>query len=114
MAGTFTAYIATSPASEDTARAGLLAEFAKLRDGLVSDEELHRAQEYAVGSHAIRQQSGGSVLGDIVDAWMHGTGLEELGEYEQRIRSVTAADLRAVARRYFDETLRVEGIVRGK
>jgi len=114
LAGTFIAYIATSPANEDVARAGLLAEFAKLRNDPVSDEELSRAQEYAIGSHAIRQQSGGSVLGDIVDAWLHGPGLAELGEYEARIRALTPADLRAVAERYFDEGIRVEGIVRGR
>ena len=114
LAGTFIAYIATSPANEEVARAGLLAEFAKLRNDPVSDEELSRAQEYAIGSHAIRQQSGGSVLGDIVDAWLHGPGLAELGEYEARIRALTPADLRAVAERYFDEGIRVEGIVRGR
>jgi zinc protease len=114
LAGTFVAYIATSPANEEVARAGLLAEFAKLRDAPVTDEELRRAQEYAIGTHAIRQQSGGSVLGDIVDAWMHGPGLAELGEYESRVRSLTPADLRSVAERYFDEGIRVEGIVRGR
>ena len=114
MAGTFVAYIATSPASEDLAREGLLAEFAKLRDEPVTAEELHRAQEYAIGTHAIRQQSGGSVLGDIVDAWLHGPGLSELGEYESRIRALTPADLMVVAQRYFDEGIRVEGIVRGR
>ena len=114
MAGTFVAYIATSPASEGISRDGLLAEFAKLRDEPVTAEELHRAQEYAIGTHAIRQQSGGSVLGDIVDAWLHGPGLGELGEYESRIRELTPADLMRVAQRYFDEGVRVEGIVRGR
>ncbi len=113
-AGTFVAYIATSPASEDMAREGLLAEFAKLRSAPVTAEELQRAQEYAIGTHAIRQQSGGSVLGDIVDAWLHGSGLSELGEYESRVRALTPADLMTVAERYFDEGVRVEGIVRGR
>ena len=114
LAGTFVSYIATSPANEEVARAGLLAEFAKLRAEPVTDEELRRAQEYAIGTHAIRQQSGGSVLGDVVDAWLHGTGLAELGEYEARVRALTPRDLQSVAQRYFDEGVRVEGIVRGK
>lgn len=113
-AGTFVAYIATSPANEDVARQGLLGEFAKLRAEPVTDEELRRAQEYAIGTYAIRQQSGGAVLGDIVDAWLHGSGLGELGEYEARVRSLTPADLQRVARQYFDEGVRVEGIVRGR
>ena len=114
LAGTFAAYIATSPASEETARQGLLSEFAKLRDEPVTAEELARAQEYAVGSHAIQQQSGGSVLGEIVDAWLHGNGLDELGEFESRVRALTPHDLQAVAQRYFDPSKRAEGLVRGR
>ena len=112
-AGLFVSYIATSPEKEEVARAGLLREFAKLRDALVTEAELRQAQTYAIGTHAIRQQSGGAVLADIVDAWLLGRGLGELAEYEERVRSVTVGDAQRVARRYFDETRRVEGIVRG-
>ena len=111
-AGSFGAYIATSPGKEMLARAGLLAEFARLRDAPVSAEELGRAQTYAIGVHAIRQQSGGAVLGDVVDAWLFGR-LRELAEYESSVRSVTAKRMQELARRYFDVERRVEGIVRG-
>lgn len=113
LAGTFLSYIATSPEKEETAREGLLGEFAKLRDALVTDDELSRAKEYVVGTHAISQESGGAVLGEMLDAWMFGTGLSELDEYDARIRAVTADEMREVARRYFDPERRVEGIVRG-
>jgi zinc protease len=113
LAGMFLSYIATSPEKEGVARAGLLAEFAKLRDQLVSDEEMTRAKEYVVGSHAISQESGGAQLGEVLDAWMLGEGLHELLEYDSRIRAVTADQMRDVARKYFDPERRVEGIVRG-
>jgi zinc protease len=113
LAGTFAAYIATSPEKEDIAREGLLREFEKLRAAPVSDEELSRAQTYAVGTHAIRQQSGGSVLADVVDAWLFGR-LRELDEFESQIRRVTVERMLAVARRYFDPERRVEGVVRGR
>lgn len=113
LAGTFAAYIATSPEKEDTARRGLLAEFAKLREAPVTPEELRRAQTYAIGTHAIRQESGGAVLGDVVDAWLFGRSLAELEEYDARMRAVTPADIQALARRYFDESRIVEGVVRG-
>jgi zinc protease len=113
LAGMFLSYIATSPEKEGVARAGLLAEFAKLRDQLVSDEEMTRAKEYVVGSHAISQESGGAQLGEMLDAWMLGEGLHELLEYDARIRAVTADQMRDVARKYFDPERRVEGIVRG-
>ncbi|MDQ6887285.1 MAG: insulinase family protein [Gemmatimonadota bacterium] len=112
-AGMFVSYIATSPEKESTARRGLLAEFDKLRSGEVSPRELAQAQEYAVGSHAIRQQSGAAVLSDVLDSWLFGRSLAELDMYEERVRAVTAARMLEVAQRYFDESRRVEGIVRG-
>jgi zinc protease len=112
LAGTFGVYIATSPEQEALARDGLLAEFRRLREEPVSAEELARAQRYAIGSHAIRQQSGGAVLADLVEAFLCGS-LRELVEYDQRVRAVTAESMQRVAATYFDPARRVEGIVRG-
>ncbi len=112
--GVFAAYIATAPEREEEARAALLAEFAKLRAEPVRDEELERARRYLVGSHAIAQQSGGSVLADMIDAWLLGDGLRELGDYTAKISAVTAADIQLLAQRYFDPDRRVEGVVRGR
>lgn len=111
-AGTFHTYIATSPEKEAAARQGLLREIEKLRDAPVTAEELDRARTYAIGVHQIRQQSGGAVLGEIVDAWMFGA-LRELEEFPSRVRAVTATAIRDTARRYLDPGRRVEGIVRG-
>jgi zinc protease len=112
LAGAFLAYIATSPEQEEAARAGLIAEFEKLRERPVSDEELRRAQTYAIGVHAIRQQSGAAVLADVVDAWLYGH-LAELDSHDAQIRAVTTARMQEVAHRYFDPELRAEGVVRG-
>ncbi len=113
FAGLLGAYIATGPAQEDEAREGLLAEFAKLREAPVTLAELEQSRTYALGTHAISQQSGGAVLGDMVDAWLFGDGLAELETYDARVRAVTAADIQALAERYFDPGRRVEGVVRG-
>ncbi len=112
LAGAFGAYIATSPEQEDAARDALLAEFARLREQPVTAQELSRAQTYAIGIHAIRQQSGAAVLGDVVDAYLFGQ-LGDLDEYESRIRAVTPVAMQRVALDYFDPSRRVEGIVRG-
>ncbi len=48
-------------------------------------KELEQAKTYAIGVHAIRQQSGGAVLGEIVDAYLFGR-LAELEEFEARVR----------------------------
>lgn len=110
--GSFVSYIATSPDKEEAARSGLLEEFRKLRDDGVTAEELTRAQTYAIGVHQIGRQSGASVLGEVVDAWMFGK-LSDLDDVEARIRAVTLADVQRVAKRYFDPAVRVEAVVRG-
>jgi zinc protease len=112
-AGMFVSYIATGPEKEEVARAGLLNEFAKLREAPVTADELRRAQRYAIGTHAIRQESSSAVLADVLDAWIFGT-LGELGEFERQVESVTAERMLAVAQRCFDPSRRVEGIVRGR
>lgn len=113
-AGLFLSYIGTSPEKEGAARDGLLREFARLREDVVTDDELTRARTYALGTHAIAQQSGGNVLAELVDAWLYGSGVEELDHFADRIRAVTPQSMRDLARRHFDPELRVEGIVRGR
>ncbi len=113
VAGMFLAYIATSPEKEEIARKGLLQEFQKLRDFPVTTEELERARQYTLGAHAIRQESGAAILGDLLDAWMFGSGLAELDEFESSIAAVTPADIQNLARKYFDPAHHVEGVVRG-
>ena len=112
LAGLFVTYIATSPEKEEQARHGLLAEIDKLRAAPVEDGELHRARTYALGTWAIRQESGGVVMGDIADAWLFGS-LNELADYERHVRAVTVADLQAIAVECLDPARRVEGAVRG-
>ncbi len=113
VAGMFLAYIATSPEKEEIARNGLLAEFQKLRDVPVTTEELDRARQYTLGAHAIQQESGAAILGDLLDAWMFGSGLGELDEFESSISAVTPADIQNLAQKYFDPAKHVEGVVRG-
>jgi len=112
LAGQFVAYIATSPEKEEQARRGLLDEIGKLRDQPVTPDELERARTYALGTHAIRKENGGSLMGDIADAWLFGA-LEELDEFDARVGALTAADLQDIAQRCFDPSRCVEGAVRG-
>jgi zinc protease len=79
----------------------------------VTAKELDQAKTYALGVHAIRQQSGAAVIGEMIDAYLFGR-LAELEEFESRIKAVSAEEMRAIARRYFVEDRRVEGIVRGR
>jgi zinc protease len=113
LSGEFMAYIATSPEREGEARDALIEQFNSLRTAPVTDEELARAKRYMLGMHDIRQESGGAILGDIVNAWLLGAGLFELDSYVTRIAAVTADDIQRLALDYFDTTRVVEGVVRG-
>ena len=64
--------------------------------------ELAQAQTYAIGTHAIRQQSGGAVLGDMVDAYLFGELARAGGVRRPRACRDGGSDA-AVAREYFDE-----------
>ena len=113
QAGMISAYIACAPERELEAREGLLREFAMLRDEPVTADELERARTYAIGMHALRQESAGAQLGDMIDAWMTGDGLVELDAEVPQLRAVTAADVQQVVRQWTDPERRVEAIVRG-
>jgi len=112
-AGMLSSYIACAPDRELEARAGLLSEFAAMRDELVTPEELERARTYAIGMHALRQESAGAQLADMVDAWSAGGGLHELDDEVPQLRAVTAAAVQAAVARWCVPSQRVEAIVRG-
>ena len=113
LAGAFVAYIAMSPEKEEAARAGLLKEFARLCEEPVTERELTQAQTYALGTNAIRREAAASIMGDLADTWLFGRSLAEIGQYEGRIRGVTADEILRLARQCFDPTRRIEGMIRG-
>lgn len=112
-AGLFLAYVATAPDREEEARDVLLRECRRLATEPVEAGELERAARYAIGSRAITRQAGGAVLGEMVNAWLYGAGLDEVDGVEGALASVTAADILAWAGGALDPARRVEGIVRG-
>jgi zinc protease len=114
LGGAFVAYIGTAPEREDEARQGLLEQFDRLVNEQLSDEEVERSKRYTIGTWQIRSQTNTSQLGDLLGAYMLGPGIAEITEFEQHVRTVTPEQILAVARKYFDPAVAVEGIVRGK
>ncbi len=112
-AGALLTYIATSPEREDEAREAMLAELSRFAREPVSDSELHQAVNYLAGQAEVSRQHGGSVAAEILDAWIAGTGLEELEDPAAQYRAVSAADVQRVAATSLDGLRRAEGIVRG-
>lgn len=114
LAGAFVVYMATAPEREEEARAALLREFEKLREEPVTADELERAKRYTIGAWQIRQQTNTAQLGNLLGALVFGSGLEDIREFEDRIRAVTPEAILAVARRDFDPARVVQGVVRGR
>jgi zinc protease len=111
--GAFVAYIATSPEREGEARSALLEEFERLRQEPVSNDEIERSQRYTIGTWQIRKQTNAAQLSELLQSHVLGQGLEEITEFEDRIRAVDAARVQEVAQKYFRPEVVVEGVVRG-
>jgi zinc protease len=112
-AGAVIAYIGTSPAREEEARAGMLEQLGLLRTELLSADEVERAKEYAIGAWQIRSQTNAGQLAEIAGAMMFGGGLAEVRSFPERVRAITAEQMRAAAERFIQPDRVVEGVVRG-
>jgi zinc protease len=112
-AGAFVAYIGTSPQRENEAREGLLEQLSALKSEPLDADEVERAKQYTVGAWKIRNQTNAAQLGELANAIMFGTGLEEIRNFEARTRAITAEQMRDAAAKYFDVDRVVEGVVRG-
>jgi zinc protease len=111
--GSLLTYIATSPEREDEAREQMLLELERFAREPVTPAELAQAVNYLAGLAEVARQSGAAVAGEILEAWIAGTGLEELEDPAARYRAVTVDDVMRVAETYLDPARRAEGVIRG-
>ena len=111
--GAFIGYIGTSPEREQEARAGLLEQFALLATEPLTSDEVERAIRYTIGSWQIHRQTNSSQLSELLHAHLLGAGMDEIANFEARIRAVDADAIQRVAQRYFRPEVAVEAVVRG-
>jgi zinc protease len=112
-AGALLTYIATSPDREAEAREAMLLELGRLAADRVTEEELDQAVSYLVGQAAVQRQTSSALASEILDAWLVGSGLEEIEDPAAPIRAVTREAVRDVAARSLLPEARAEGVVRG-
>jgi len=99
-AGVWFAQVGTAPRNADTVRSLVLGEFARLRDEVLSQEELENAREGEIGARIVaREASRDEAIGLIRDA---AYGLPVAVEQDALLRAVTAAEIQRVAREYLD------------
>ena len=112
-AGALVTYIATSPKREEEAREQMLIELERFAREPVAPDELTRAAEYLAGQAEVHRQTSGAVAGEILEAWLAGTGLAELENPGAAYRAVTAEQVRELAEESLGSGRRVEAVVRG-
>ena len=88
----------------DSAVREVYAQITALRSDLVPARELGRAREYVAGSFALGLQSTSQVAAGITEASLLGLPASYVGGYRLRVLGVSAAQVRAAARRIFPAT----------
>jgi zinc protease len=110
--GTLAVSAALAPEQLPAAEAAILQELYRLREELVSPEELAKAKKQKLADYVFERQT--------VEQQAHGLGLDMLSTYDpnfsetyvRNIQQVTAEDIREVARLYLREETLVQAVVR--
>jgi zinc protease len=111
MTGGLLTYIATDPSRLEEARDAMLEELALFRREPPSALEVSRASAMLAGHAEMSRQTASAFAGEIADAWILGSGLEELVDPAAPYRQVTATAIHAVTARSLDPALRAEGVL---
>jgi zinc protease len=78
----------------------MLAEFDRMRNERVADEELQSAKNYLNGNFSLGLSTQGGVADRMIQTYMLGLGRDYLQSYRARIEAVTAEQVQQVARKY--------------
>jgi zinc protease len=66
-----------------------------------NDTEMTQAKRYLVGIEAIGLQSGAGLAGELASLWVDGLPPDDIAKESEKIDKATAADVTAVAKKYF-------------
>jgi len=100
--GFFTFFIQTDPQNIDRSEQAFRAEIAKLRNTPVPAKELDTIKSFLAGTEAISLQDQGNVALHMGLATLYHEGLDSVFTRHEKLAQVTAAEIQAVSRKYFD------------
>jgi predicted Zn-dependent peptidase len=83
----------------------ILYEFDRLGTTPIGEDELTRGKRYFAGLYLFANQLQGAVAATLANNWLSGLPPEYLGTYVDKARSVTAEQVREIARRYYPSRL---------
>lgn len=101
-AGLFIGQVATENARVSESLEVIRAEFQRLVDDGISDQELADAKTYLTGSYPLRFDSNGSIARQLVGIQLQDLGIDYVDRRNGLIEAVTQDDIRRVARRLLD------------
>lgn len=77
-------------------------EFEQMRTVTVDADELQRAKRFTAGTYLFQNQLQGAVASALASNWVLGRPADYLSRYVDKANAVTAAQVQAVAREFFD------------
>ncbi len=104
-------YVGTTAEKLKDAREGLLLEIDRLREELVTDDELNLAQQNIIGNQLIARQQNQSFAEEAALDELLGLGYEEIERFKQGIRQITREDIKRIAKEYFTKDAYVSATV---
>jgi zinc protease len=109
--GPFLFYLGTAPAKLEAVRAELLDEIDQLARNGLTEEELARAREKAIGQQAIRNQSEEALAYSCALDELYGVGYDFYKTERAQLEAVTLDQARQVCRKYFLDRPRIIAVV---
>lgn len=97
----FVAYIGTAPENAATALEGLRFEVERLRDTLLTDDELQAAKNKLLGQYALGKQTNAQLAQLLGWYEILGLGVDFDHQFPDLVNAVTALDAEAVAQAFF-------------
>lgn len=112
--GAIVSYAATLPENEEKARDMMLAEWKRMAEGGISQEEFETAQRFSIGIYQIGLQGNAEVRAQYARNYFMGFSLEYIDLYPDQIAAVTVDDVRRVAAQYAAPASHALGVVRSQ
>ncbi|MBI5409530.1 MAG: insulinase family protein [Nitrospirae bacterium] len=100
--GIFQVGVQTKNESANTALEEILKELNKIRDTMVSDEEMSGAKSFLTGSFPLRLETGARIANFLLAVEYYELGLDYVDNYPSYINSVTKEDVLRVAKKYLE------------
>jgi zinc protease len=100
--GFFLFYVSTTRDRLDSVKEKLIAAIKAVRDVPVTEDELAAAKKEAISAYKIFMQTNSAYSFHSALDTLYGLGYDNIYKYKERIKKVTASDIRQAALKYFD------------